>query len=53
MEPALFRNFFISPPPIGESSVALKKGCSVALAGYGRHCELYVSDKTTFTQGSP
>ena len=46
-------NFFIAPPPIGDSSVALMEGRSVALAGYGRHCELRVSDKTTFTQGSP
>ena len=46
-------NLFIAPPPIGDSSVALNEGCSVALAGYGRHCELLVSDTTTFTQGSP
>ena len=46
-------NFFISPPPIGESSAALKESGYVALAGYGRHCELHVNDKTTFTLGPP
>ena len=43
----------ISPPPIEESRAALKEGCSVALAGYGRHCELHVNDKTIFTLGPP
>ena len=50
VEPALFRELFMSPPPIGESSAALKEGCSVALAGYIRHYELRVND---FTLGQP
>ena len=46
-------NFPISSPPTGDSSAALKEGCSVALAGYGRHCELHVNDKATITLGPP
>ena len=45
MDPASFRTVFISPPSIGESSAVLIEGCYVALAGYGRHCELHVNDK--------
>ena len=52
MEQALLMELFISPPPLGESSSALKESCSVSIAGYGRHCELHVNNKTPSHQGS-